>query len=135
MVRYTDKIDGLEASQLAGFFDGWPVQPSPEMHLRMLRGSDYVVLALDGDQVVGFVTAITDGVLSAYIPFLEVLPDYRRQGIGKELIRLILMKLEDYYMIDLTCDPELRSFYVSMGMSAHTAMCLRRKENQAGKTS
>ena len=74
MVRYTDKIDGLEASQLAGFFDGWPVQPSPETHVRMLQGSDYVVLALDGDEVVGFVTALTQGALSASITFLEVLP-------------------------------------------------------------
>ena len=34
----------------------------------------------DAGRVVGFVTAISDGVLSAYIPLLEVLPEY--QGAG-----------------------------------------------------
>lgn len=133
MVTYTDKTDGIDSSHLVGFFDGWPVHPDPETHLRLLKNSDHVLLAKDGDRVVGFVTALTDGVLSAYIPLLEVLPDYRHQGIGKELVRLMLLKLEDYYMIDLTCDPALRNFYVSQGMSALTAMAKRNREHQAGR--
>jgi hypothetical protein len=32
--------------------------------------------------VVGFITAISDGVLTAYVPFLEVLPAHRRQGVA-----------------------------------------------------
>ena len=43
-----------------------------------------MIIAIDENtnQVVGFVTAISDGVLSAYIPFLEVLPEYKSIGIG-----------------------------------------------------
>lgn len=37
----------------------------------------------DTNQVVGFITAISDGVLSAFIPFLEGLPEYKNQGISK----------------------------------------------------
>src|SRR5690606_30768373 len=104
----------------------------PETHLRLLQGSDHVVLAKEDNQVVGFVTAITDGVLSAYIPFLEVLPDYRGQGVGKELVHLMLLKLQDYYMVDLTCDPALRNFYVEQGMTALTAMAKRNRDKQTG---
>ncbi|KIL45027.1 acetyltransferase [Jeotgalibacillus soli] len=44
----------------------------------MLKDSDKVVLAFDEkpNQVVGFSTSVSDGALSAYIPFLEVLPAY-----------------------------------------------------------
>jgi GNAT superfamily N-acetyltransferase len=35
---------------------------------------------------VGFITAITDGVLTTYLPQLEVLAEYRGQGIGSALV-------------------------------------------------
>ena len=65
MVTYTDSLKGIIAEQLTGFFVGWPNPPSPDVHLRMLQGSYHVWLALDGERVVGFVSAISDGVLSA----------------------------------------------------------------------
>ena len=75
MIEYRDSAEGLRESQLAGFFEGWPDPPSPETHLRILRQSSEVLLAIDTTtgEVVGFITAISDGVLSAYIPLLEVL--------------------------------------------------------------
>jgi predicted N-acetyltransferase YhbS len=66
--------------------------------------------------VVGFITAISDGVLSAYIPLLEVLKPYQGQGIGGRLVQRMLDQLNGYYMIDLLCDPELESFYARFGM-------------------
>ncbi len=135
VIDYQDDLDGLSADQLTDFFDGWPNPPSPETHLRILRGSDHVVLALDAetDRVVGFVTAISDGVLSAYIPLLEVLPEYRGQSIGSELTRRMLAKLDGLYMVDLLCDPDLQSFYTRLGMRPATAMMVRNFERQSGQ--
>ncbi len=133
MVRYTDKLDSITPANLVGFFEGWESRPSPETHMRLLEGSSEVVLAIDEEKVVGFITAISDGVLSAYIPLLEVHSEYRSQGIGKELVRLMLLKLNDYYMVDLTCDPALRNFYMEQGMSALTAMSKRNRKNQSGR--
>ena len=115
MIEYTDSLEGVEPPQLEGFFVGWPSPPSPERHLELLRGSAAVVLARDGDAVVGFVTAISDGVLSASIPLLEVLPAYRGRGIGSELVRRLLAALDGLYMIDLSCDAELEPFYARLG--------------------
>src|SRR5439155_430666 len=110
--------DGVAAESLRGFFVGWPNAPSPETHRRLLERSDHFVLAVDGEtgNVVGFITAITDGVLSAYIPHLEVLPAYQRRRIGTELTRRMLATLEGFYGIDLLCDPDVESFYVRLGM-------------------
>ena len=137
MIRYTDKLDGLEPEALAGFFEGWLSKPTPETHLEILRGSSAVVLAIDdsSDAVVGFVNAVSDGVLSAYVPLLEVLHDYRGRGIGRELLRRMLEKMEDLYMVDLVCDPETARFYESLGMKPAHAMVVRRYERQAGRTS
>ena len=113
---YLTSADGVDAGRLAGFFDGWPSRPSPEKHLALLRGSSHVVLAREGGDIVGFITAISDGVLAAYIPLLEVRPDRRGKGVGTELVRRLLGQLESFYMVDVICDPELIPFYERFGM-------------------
>ncbi len=92
-----------------------------------------MVLALDGDQVVGYITAITDGVLAAYIPHLEVLPPYKGQGIGTELLRRIFDQLQHLYMIDLICDADVQPFYDRVGMIRYTGMIKRNYDRQSGE--
>ena len=77
-MNYLTTSNSVTEGQLNGFFVGWPNPPSTEVHLKLLEKSSHVVLAVDDEsgQVVGFITAISDGVLSAYIPFLEVLPPF-----------------------------------------------------------
>ena len=118
MTSYISSADDIRPEQLTGgFFVGWPVKPSPQRHLELLRGSYAVELALDEDQVVGFATAISDGVISAYISLLEVLPDYQAHGIGSALIRRLIDRLEGLYMIDLSCDADLEAFYARLGFN------------------
>jgi ribosomal protein S18 acetylase RimI-like enzyme len=135
MITYTQDAADIGPHQLAGFFNGWPKAPSPEEHLRLLNGSGHVVLALDdaAGMVVGFVTAVTDGVLAAYVPFLEVLPAYRGRGIARELVLKLREALRGYYMIDLVCDPELQPFYESLGFTRLTAMVIRDHVWQGGR--
>lgn len=135
MIIYTSSTDGLTADNLNGFFVGWPKPPSPSTHLNILRQSSEVVLAVDNDSgnVVGFITAISDGILSAYIPLLEVLPQYQHKGIGQELVRRMLRKLRDYYMIDLACDKELQGFYEKVGLKPGFCMLVRNYNRQSGR--
>ena len=135
MIDYTDMVDGLSPDQLGGFFVGWPNPPSAKTHLRLLKNSDAIVLAVDTatTQVVGFITAHTDQVLTAYIPLLEVLPTYQGQGIGQSLVRRMLVRLRSYYAIDLLCDPELQPFYAKLGMRPAVGMAVRNYEYQAGQ--
>lgn len=120
---------------LRGFFVGWPNPPSPEMHLRILNASDKIVLALDEDvdRVVGFINAITDNVLCCYIPLLEVLPEYQKHGIGRELVERLLKDIGELYMIDLVCNEDKVAFYEHLGMRAATAMTIRNFDAQCGR--
>lgn len=128
MIVYTTSLEGIAPCHLDGFFVGWRAPLSPATHLRLLAGSDHVVLAIDTltGQVVGFVTALTDGVQSAFIPLLEVLPAYQRQGIGQSLMRQMLDTLAAIPNVDLLCDPDVVPFYERFGMHAGIAMALRR---------
>ncbi|HEU0303212.1 MAG TPA: GNAT family N-acetyltransferase [Gaiellaceae bacterium] len=128
-VEYTTELAGVEPEHLHGFFEGWPSPPSPERHLEILRGSYRVVIAREvgSPQVVGFVNALSDGHLSAFVPLLEVLPSHRGQGIGTELVRHLLAELDDLYSVDVVCDDELRSFYERFDMQPLLAMAFRRR--------
>lgn len=126
-IEYATNIDGVEPRDLEGFFVDWPTPPSTERHLELLRRSEHVVIARDEEsgRVVGFVTAVGDGVLSAFIPLLEVLPEHQGRGIGTELVRRMLALLEDRYMVDLCCDENLVPFYERFGMGRLVGMALR----------
>lgn len=134
-MRFVYSADSISAEQLHGFFNGWPNPPSPETHLAILRRSDAVVLAVDEEsgRVVGFVNALSDGVLSAFLPLLEVLPAYQGRGIGSELMRRMLAQLGDLYAVDLLCDVAMQPFYARLGMQPAQGMLLRRYEGQAGR--
>lgn len=134
-MRYITSLEGITAEMLAGgFFVGWPNPPSSETHLQLLEGSYRVVLAVEEEtrQVVGFIHAVSDGVLSAYIPLLEVLPSYQGQGIGKKLVESLLDQLKHLYMIDLLCDEHLQGYYERMGMTKAQGMMVRNYANQSG---
>jgi ribosomal protein S18 acetylase RimI-like enzyme len=130
VIEYETSADSLAAADLDGFFVGWPTRPSPDLRLRVLRGSEHVVIARESDsgRVVGFVTAVGDGSLSAFIPLLEVLPEYQGRGVGSELVRRMLAQLEGRYMIDLCCDEDLVPFYERLGMSRWVGMGIRNRD-------
>ena len=135
MITYTESTDDVTIEMLIGFFVGWPKPPSAKTHLHLLHNSSHVVLAVDDEigRVVGFINAVSDGVLCAYLPLLEVLPDYQGRGIGTELLRRMLTRLDGLYMIDLMCDPELQPYYERVGMKQATGMSIRDYDAQAGK--
>lgn len=132
MVTYTDSLDGVTEAHLQGFFVGWLNPPSPETHLQLLRAASHVMLAKDGDRIVGFANAISDGVLSAYIPLVEILPDYQGQGIGTELVSRLFERLRHLYMVDIVCDATVAPFYERFGMYTAYGMMMRNYAAQSG---
>ncbi|WP_286232292.1 GNAT family N-acetyltransferase [Neobacillus mesonae] len=131
---YKNSLEGISSDMLNGFFVDWLNSPNLETHLNLLKNSYKVVIALDDsvNRVVGFITAISDGVLSAYIPLLEVLPEYKNAGIGKELVNRMLNELSNIYMIDLCCDDDLVPYYEKFRMTKVNGMVLRNYRMQSG---
>ena len=117
---YLEDCSNCSPQQLNGFFQGWPNPPSPQTHLMLLQNSDHCILALEQNsgKVVGFITAITDHTLFAYISLVEVLPEFQNQGIGKALVEKMLEKLKGLYSIDLLCDEDVQPFYRKFNFKA-----------------
>jgi ribosomal protein S18 acetylase RimI-like enzyme len=137
MVEYHSELSRIAAKDLQGFFQGWPNPPSPEVHLRLLENSTHFVVAVPPGErrVIGYVTALSDGVLSAYISQLEVLPDHRGRGIGSALVRNLLEQLEGIYMIDLVCDADVQPFYEALDFRPWNAMIRRDYDAASGRSS
>lgn len=130
-IEYRTSAAGLRWEQLDGFFVGWPVKPSAATLLGHLHRSYRCVVAIDttsNDRVVGFATAVSDGLLAASIPLVEVLPGWHERGIGTELLETLLASLSHLYQVDLTCDPEQAPFYQRLGFVRGTAMVRRSRE-------
>jgi ribosomal protein S18 acetylase RimI-like enzyme len=53
----------------------------------LVRDAQRVVGLYDGERQVGFARAFTDGVSLVYLADVYVLPEYRRRGLGIELVR------------------------------------------------
>ncbi|HEU4677794.1 MAG TPA: GNAT family N-acetyltransferase, partial [Candidatus Paceibacterota bacterium] len=132
-IRYLRSPEGLNPSQMEGFFVGWEKRPTAPTLLKILSKSDHVAIAMHGDQVVGFATANSDHVISAHIPLVEVLPEYQGKGIGKTLVELLLEDFKDIYMIDLMCEEDVEGFYEKFGFHKVPAMMLRHYDKQLGE--
>lgn len=133
MIEYREGAEGVPASALHGFFERWPDPPSPEALRGILARSTHAVLAWDteADRAAGFITAISDGVLAAYLPLLEVRPEWRGRGIGAELVRRMTARLSDVYMVDAVCDEDVAPFYAKLGFARLAGMALRNRARQS----
>jgi ribosomal protein S18 acetylase RimI-like enzyme len=115
-IAYQEGHD-VDIEQLAALFvsAGWHDRAADRARLRQqLLGAMFVVSAWEGDHLVGFARAISDGATNAYISTVAVLPEYRGRGIGRELIRRLTSGREGIVFV-LHARPEVTAFYLKCG--------------------
>jgi ribosomal protein S18 acetylase RimI-like enzyme len=110
------------------FFVGWTKRPTQEIFEKTLKNSSVTVTAVESGKIIGFATALTDGVFAAYISLIEVLPEYQGKGVGNAMMRRIMERLGNIYMIDTVCDENLVGYYEKFGMKRGIAMMKRNYE-------
>jgi spermidine synthase len=84
----------------------------------MVRGSFCFMLARDPDgRIVAMGRAISDGASDAYIQDVVVLKEFRRLGIGRELIRRLTQFCVERRIewIGLVAEPGTMEFYEGLG--------------------
>ncbi|MDT0189660.1 GNAT family N-acetyltransferase [Rothia terrae] len=115
----------LDAEQLLNLYTavGWGAYSNnPEDLVPMVRNCWYVYAAFDEDALVGLARVVGDGFSVAYIQDLLVLPDYQRQGIGRELMNRVLTRISEakirqtYLTTDsAAANQHVIDFYLSLG--------------------
>ncbi len=127
MIVYSNSIDDLAPSDLSGFLAHWDFEPPAGTLLEMLSHSSDVIVARTSEPsvVCGYIAALSDGVACAYVSALEVRPEFRHRGIGTELLRQMVARL-DVFGVYLSCAPAMTPFYEACGFKPGTAMSLRK---------
>ncbi|KAA3653154.1 MAG: GNAT family N-acetyltransferase [Proteobacteria bacterium] len=93
----------------------WSAADKPAALLAALRGSHSLVTARCGQRLVGLGNAISDGHLVVYFPHLLVHPEFQRQGIGRQMMAVLLKRYAGFHQQMLTADGAAVPFYQAMG--------------------
>ena len=89
----------------------WSSGHYPDRLAVAMQNFKTVYTAWDGSKLVGLICAMDDGVMTAYIHYLLVNPDYQYKGIGKELIEHVLKTYQSYLRISLIANGNNVGFY------------------------
>ncbi|MFZ5475229.1 MAG: GNAT family N-acetyltransferase [Myxococcota bacterium] len=132
MITYRD-APPVPADQLATLFAAvaFSRERDAATLTAMVEGSRWIVSAWDGERLVGFARALSDGVQNAYVSTVCVLPDYQRRGIGRELMRRLLDG-RDHVKWVLHTRPNARRLYESLGFADATEMLVRERRERKG---
>lgn len=94
---------------------------------RMLAHADVLISAWDGDQPIGLARAITDYTYCCYLSDLAVCKDYQKQGIGKELVKVLQEHLGEETSLLLLSAPSAMEYYPRLGFEQLTNAFLIRR--------
>ena len=98
----------------------WSHARAPERLRIAVERADLAMVAVQDDQVVGFVRTMSDGAFAVYIADILVLPEHQGQGIGRNLLAAVLdhYPLETFHHQVLIAERDAEGFYRRMGMTA-----------------
>ena len=82
-----------------------------------IAGSNLVVTAWDGEQLVGMARSLTDFHYACYLSDLAVSQSCQRQGIGKRLLQVTQAQLGPRCKIILLAAPAANEYYAKLGFT------------------
>lgn len=93
----------------------WSSGHYPEKLVVAMKNYETVYSAWDGERLVGMICAMDDGIMTAYVHYLLVDPEYQGRHIGQKLVELVKEKYKDYLRIVLNAYNTKLGFYRSLG--------------------
>ncbi len=126
-IRVNPPVDNHALNDL--FAASWP-RHRPCDFVRELAYAMCYLCAYDGERLVGYVKVAWDGAVHGFLLEPTVHPDYRRRGIGRELVaearRQAAARGLEWLHVDY--EPELDAFYKSCGFRPTLAGLIRLTE-------
>ena len=110
-------INDLKEKDLKDLFLSveWSSRHYPDKLVVAMKNSSSVFTAWDEDKLIGLINALDDDVMTAYVHYLLINPAYQGKGIGKELVRLITERYENYLRIVIVAYDKEIGFYKNCG--------------------
>ena len=91
--RYTQAFAPRQIDQLCELFRRaafWAKDRRPSDMAKAIANSNPIVTAWDGEQLIGFARATSDGVFRATIWDVVIHPDYQGVGLGRRLVETLI---------------------------------------------
>jgi aralkylamine N-acetyltransferase len=97
---------------------------------KMIQGSHFFIIAHDSNAIIGMGRSISDRVSDGYIQDVVVNSNYRNQGIGTQIVAMLIkcLKLDGIDWIGVIAENSSHPFYVQFGfepMKNATPMILK----------
>jgi ribosomal protein S18 acetylase RimI-like enzyme len=132
IIQFVHSWDEVEIANLYRAGGWWKEEYDPSELRHLIRGSFLFVIAIDTKtgRAIGMGRVISDGVSDGYIQDLVVLPEYRKTGIGTQIVSNLVKKCieQGVSWIGLIAEPDTENFYLPFGfhpMTGHTPLLYR----------
>lgn len=96
---------------------GWR-RPGEEADIAEILEAGPAVGAWDGDRLVGFARALSDGHFAAYVEDVMVHEEYRGSDLGTKILARLLEEVGGVGQVSLFCEPGATRFYEGHGFRA-----------------
>ncbi|MFZ1705860.1 MAG: GNAT family N-acetyltransferase [Saprospiraceae bacterium] len=122
MLNITYKIDVRpDIEQLVDLFncsDYFPIKDKTDLTRieKMFKNSNIVITVWENRKLIGLSRAISDFSYCCYLSDLCVRDEYKKNGIGKELVMLTKQTAGDECKLILQSSPNAKGFYKNIGM-------------------
>jgi len=87
---------------------------------RLISASQRAVIAVSGDEIVGFARAITDGISNGYLSMVMVAEPFRRRGIGRALVESLVGSEPNITWVLRAGRQGAAEFFAKLGFAAST---------------
>ncbi len=116
MIFYTNERN-FSKNQIYKLFKSadWESADYPEKLFNAVSHSETVISAWDDEKFIGIMTAVSDGDMNVFFPYLLIDKAYRGQGVGRTIVSIMLRRYSSFYRKVLVCDIEKTGFYEKNG--------------------
>lgn len=116
-ICFRKDIKNIEENKLQELFASvqWESSKYPEKLQQAIKNSHQVVTAWQGEELIGLINSLSDGVMTAYFHYMLVKPQYQENGVGKKLLALMLDEYQDFPTKVLISYENSRAFYEKCG--------------------
>ena len=91
----------------------------PELLIRAIRSSSFVVTARNDGELIGLARVVSDDATICFLQDILVKPAFQKEGVGRALLTHVLERYQHVRQTVLITDdePRQRAFYEAMGFT------------------
>ena len=93
--KYDKEIDKIKLQKLFKSVE-WKSAEYPNRLYEAIKNSSYVMTVWDNEELIGLISAISDGYINVFITYLLVSPNYQNKGLGKIMMSDFCKKYQGF---------------------------------------